>query len=56
MMDIGICEEVFNGFFNLFYVVDFRDWQVVQLNFRCIEEIGVEILVLEKIRFYVLLE
>ena len=56
MTDIGIREEVFNGLPNPFYVADFRDWQVVQPNLKRIEEMGAEILALEKIRPHVPLE
>jgi len=56
MTDAGAREDVFNGLPNPFYVADFRDWQVVQPDLDRIEELGAEILALEKIRPHVPLE
>lgn len=56
MTDAGIREVVFDGLPNPFYVADFRDWQVIQPNVKRLEEMGAEILALEKIRPHVPLE
>lgn len=54
--DMGVMEPLFDGLPNPFYVADFRDWQVVQPNLDRLEELGAEILCLEKIRPHVPLE
>ncbi|MDX1943464.1 MAG: GMP synthase [Saprospiraceae bacterium] len=54
--DMGIVEPLFNGLPNPFYVADFRDWQVVQPNLEALDDMGAEILCLEKIRPHVPLE
>ena len=56
MTDAGMQEEVFEGLPNPFFVADFRDWQVVQPNHNRLEEMGAEILALEKIRPHIPLE
>ena len=52
----GQKEPVFDGLPNPFYIADFRDWQVVQPDLKWMEELGAEILALEKIRPHVPLE
>lgn len=54
--DIGIDEPLFDGLPNPFYVADFRDWQAVQPDLDRLDEMGAEILCLEKIRPHVQLE
>lgn len=54
--DAGAREPLFQGLPDPFYVADFRDWQVVQPNLERLEEMGAEILALEKIRPHVPLE
>jgi GMP synthase-like glutamine amidotransferase len=46
----GRQERLYEGLPDPFYAADFRDWQVVQPNDRLMQEIGAEILSLEKIR------
>lgn len=46
-------ESVFTGLQDPFYVVDSRDWQVVQPNDKKIEDLGAEILCIEKERPHV---
>ncbi len=52
----GMFEPCFDGLLNPFYVADFRSWQVVQPDMRRIDELGAQILALEKIRPHVPLE
>ena len=54
--DIGISEPLFNGLSNPFYVADFRDWQVIKPDLDRLDEMGAEILSLEKIRPHIQLE
>ncbi len=54
--DLGIMEPLFDGLPNPFYVADFREWQVIQPDINRLEELGAEILCLEKIRPHVPLE
>jgi len=56
MTDVGNKDPLFDGLINPFWAADFRHWQVIQPNMDRIEEIGAEILALEKIRPHVLLE
>lgn len=56
MTDKGITEPCFDGLPNPFFVADFRSWQVIQPNMERFEELGAEILALEKIRPHVPLE
>lgn len=50
LTDLGVAEPLFKGLDNPFWIADFRDWQVVQPKLERFEEIGAQILVLEKIR------
>lgn len=54
--DVGIDEPLFEGLPNPFFVADFRDWQAIKPDLNRMEEMGAEILVLEKIRPHVQLE
>lgn len=54
--DMGVADPLFDGLPNPFYIADFREWQVVQPDETQLEELGAEILCLEKIRPYVPLE
>ncbi len=54
--DAGISEPLFDGLPNPFYAADFREWQVVQPDLERLDELGAEILALEKIRPHVPLE
>ncbi|MCH2081979.1 MAG: GMP synthase [Saprospiraceae bacterium] len=56
MTNVGIADPLFEGLINPFWAADFRHWQVIQPNMDRIEEIGAEILALEKIRPHVPLE
>lgn len=56
MSDIGISDPLFQGLPNPFYVADFRDWQVIQPDIDKLDDMGAEILALEKIRPHVPLE
>jgi GMP synthase-like glutamine amidotransferase len=56
MTDAGIADPLFDGLINPFWAADFRHWQVIQPNMDRIEEMGAEILALEKIRPHVPLE
>lgn len=56
MTDAGACEPNFEGLPNPFFIADFRDWQCIQPNLERIDEMGAEILALEKIRPHVPLE
>ncbi len=46
-------EPVFEGLNNPFYVVDSRDWQVIEPNYDAINSMGAEILAIEKNRPHV---
>lgn len=48
--EAGKMEALFDGLPNPFYIADFRDWQVVEPDMRRMDELGAEILALEKIR------
>lgn len=56
LTDAGINDPIFKGLPNPFTVADFRDFQLVQPNMEIMEEMGAEILALEKIRPHVPLE
>jgi len=56
MTDAGVAEPLFQGLTNPFWVADFRSWQVIQPDLGRLEEMGAEILALEKIRPHVPLE
>ncbi len=56
MTDAGAGEVIFDGLPNPFYIADFRDWQCVQPDLDRFDEMGAEILALEKIRPHVPLE
>lgn len=56
MTDAGISDPGFQGLKNPFWIADFRHWQVVQPNLERMENLGAEILALEKIRPCVPLE
>jgi len=49
----GAQEWLYDGLPDPFYAADFRDWQVVQPNDSRLQELGAEILALEKIRPHV---
>ncbi len=53
---IGVREPLFDGLPNPFYAADFRDWQVIEPDVERLEEMGAEILSLEKIRPHIPLE
>lgn len=52
----GMEEVLFSGLTDPFYVVDSRDWQVIQPDMQRLEAMGAQILALEKIRPHVPLE
>ncbi len=56
MTEHGKNEEVFDGLNDIFYVGDFRAWQVIQPMQERIDRIGCKVLALEKIRPHVDLE
>ena len=56
MTDSGIDEPIFDGLSDPFWAADFRYYQVIQPNQERFEELGAEILALEKIRPHVPLE
>lgn len=56
MINDGQHEPVFNGLQDPFYAVDSRDYQVVQPDYKRIEDMGGEILAIEKERPHVPLE
>ena len=56
LTDTGIQDPLFKGLPNPFTAADFRDFQLVQPNMEAIEDMGAEILALEKIRPHVPLE
>lgn len=49
----GMSDELFRQLPDPFYVVESRDWQIVQPNLHIFKEKGAEILALEKIRTHV---
>ncbi len=49
----GLTDPLFEGLADPFYAADFRDWQVIQPNMERMQELGAEILALEKQRPYV---
>jgi len=53
MTDKGIDEPIFTGLSNPFWAADFRSFQVIEPDLERLEEMGAEILALEKIRPYV---
>ncbi|GJM36100.1 MAG: hypothetical protein DHS20C18_51010 [Saprospiraceae bacterium] len=56
MTDAGVGEELFQGLPNPFYIADFRNWQVLQPDEARFDQMGANILALEKIRPHVPLE
>lgn len=54
--DAGAREPLFEGLQNPFWAADFRDFQAIQPDLDRMEELGAEILALEKIRPHVPLE
>ncbi len=54
--DTGILESLFEGLDNPFWVADFRSWQFIEPDAARFQELGAEILALEKIRPHVPLE
>lgn len=56
LTDKGMKEPCFDGLPEPFFVADFRKWQVIQPDMQRFEELGAEILALEKIRPHVPLE
>lgn len=56
LTDTGIDEPVFKGLTNPFWIADFREWQVIQPDTERLDEMGADILALEKIRPHVPLE
>lgn len=56
MTDLGIADPLFEGLNNPFFAADFRSWQVVQPNVEHIENMGFDILALEKARPHIPLE
>jgi len=56
MTDAGATDPNFDGLPNPFYIADFRHWQCIQPDEERMDEMGAEILALEKIRPHVPLE
>ena len=56
MTNEGVGESIFSGLENPFYAADFRDFQVIQPDEDKFEELGANLLALEKIRPHVPLE
>lgn len=56
MLDEGKNEIVFEGLLNPFYVVDSRDYQVIDPNYEVLEKMGATLLALEKERPHVALQ
>lgn len=56
MLEAGTSEPVFSGLADPFYVVDSRDYQVIRPNQQRMEELGADILAIEKERPHVPLE
>ncbi|MFY8128549.1 MAG: type 1 glutamine amidotransferase [Chitinophagaceae bacterium] len=56
MLDDGKQELVFEGLLNPFYVVDSRDYQVIDPNYSVLEKMGATLLCLEKERPHVALQ
>ncbi|GAB2771779.1 hypothetical protein GCM10027275_13220 [Rhabdobacter roseus] len=52
----GLKEPLFSGLQDPFWVVDSRDYQVIQPNYPALESLGAKVLCLEKIRPHVKLE
>jgi homoserine O-succinyltransferase len=53
LTDAGASDPIFKNLPNPFTVADFRDWQLVQPDLERFEEMGAQILALEKIRPHV---
>lgn len=53
MLEAGKQEEVFDGLLDPFYAVDSRDYQVIQPNHSLLQEMGAEVLCIEKSRPHV---
>jgi GMP synthase-like glutamine amidotransferase len=49
----GVKEPVFQGLDDPFFIVDSREWQCVEPDYKKIEELGIQILSLEKFRPHV---
>jgi GMP synthase-like glutamine amidotransferase len=56
LTDLGVSDPLLGHLSNPFHVADFRDYQVIQPDEDRLEELGAEILALEKIRPHVPLE
>jgi len=56
LLDDGESEQVFAGLNNPFYAVDSRDYQVIEPNYKKINELGAKILAIEKERPHVPLQ
>lgn len=56
MTDRGATDVIFEGLGNPFWAADFRKYQLIQPNLERMEEMGAEIIALEKIRPHVPLE
>ena len=54
--DDGVAEPLFEQLPDVFYAVDSRDYQLIQPNWKKINDFGAQILCLEKVRPYVPLE
>lgn len=52
----GLSDPLFKGLKNPFYVADFRDWQVIQMDQKKLDAIGASILAYEKVRPHIPLE
>lgn len=50
MLQDGLNEPVFSGLKDPFYAVDSRDFQIIQPNYKVLEEMGAKILCIEKDR------
>ena len=53
MLTDGSDEKIFNGLKDPFYIVDSRDYQVIQPNHNLLQEMGAKILCIEKNRPHV---
>lgn len=56
MTDLGVDDILFDSLHNPFWAADFRSFQVVQPDLERLDELGAEILALEKVRPHVPLE
>ena len=55
-VEYGFEEYLFKGLPDIFYVADFRDWQVIQPNEEALRNLNAKVLLLEKYRPYIPLE